>query len=280
MRKDRILILEDDPDWVELYYQILSGSYDLDDVAIANDALELLKRKYYALVVIDLSLDLDDHKDRSSRKVQEFLMSTDNVGTLNVIVSAAAQKKDVMSGAYDYSAKYIFEKAGEDEKAGFDANFFVERIDKIISDGYKDRPLRSENTYEVFCGDYAGRQVEYEVEQALNVFFQGSSDWAHFNRSLYDEIGYIHNHKTKKNYEIVDGMILGLYWSRNYGSAVSICISNNLSTKEESIEALNKWLWPRMSKEFKEVKYNGFVCRIFIEDKLSADVFDMSYKLR
>lgn len=64
MNRARILILEDDPQWLQTLYQILSPVADhVFSAATLPEALDLVVRRYFNVAIVDISLRMGDPSD-------------------------------------------------------------------------------------------------------------------------------------------------------------------------------------------------------------------------
>ena len=70
MRKQVVLVVEDDPTWQEILSELLDDiGYAAEVVASAGEALTALKERVFALAVVDISLSFADHGHRGGVEV-------------------------------------------------------------------------------------------------------------------------------------------------------------------------------------------------------------------
>src|SRR5437016_5040339 len=97
--KPRILAIDDDVDWLENFKAwIPEEKANQDSVAITSDAIQMLQRNRYHVVLLDLSMDPHNPSNRDNRVIQEYL-ATKPDGTLYIVISSVAQKADVRDSA-------------------------------------------------------------------------------------------------------------------------------------------------------------------------------------
>lgn len=88
--KKKILVVEDNSETQLIIKVNLRDDYDVEIVDNANDALELLKKKHFDLVILDVNLQGED----DGKAVLEKIRGELNLGTLPVIVTTAYDLKE------------------------------------------------------------------------------------------------------------------------------------------------------------------------------------------
>jgi len=274
MNKDRILIVEDDLEWVGNFKRWLGKDYAIDEALTAGMALDYLRTKYYTLVLLDLSLHPSDPDDRTSEEVQNFLKNHID-GTKHIIISGHAHKNDVRKGTIGYKAYDVFFK---DEDRIEDVVPFLESVKSAIVDSKKARPNFSKESYEVFCGNKDKDFLEYNIMKILKPK-NGINGWFYFKEELLDAISPIYSHMSKNEIAFEENCILGLFWSRQIGSSVTICLSNSNIDEAECRKTVGNWLgWPHTSGESINFESNNIKGYIFIEPDLGPEDFDLMVK--
>jgi len=72
--RKRVLIVEDDPAWRQLLVEVFEDlGLPADCAADARTALAMLRERAYALAVVDVSLEPEDHRDRGGFQVLDAL---------------------------------------------------------------------------------------------------------------------------------------------------------------------------------------------------------------
>lgn len=271
MEKERILIVEDDPNWVDNYKRWLRDEYLIDVSATAKGALEMLKTKYYALVLLDLSLSPTYHDDRTSEEVQIYLKNTAE-GTKHIIISGHADKNDVRKASISYKAFDVFFKKDDFENLVP----FLEAVKNAIVESKKERPNFTKEAYEVFCGVGDRNFIEFKIIQALKPE-GGINGWFYLKENFFEAIAPVAYHSTRSNIAFEGNCILGLFWSRKLGQAVSICLASNDVKEEECLQTLDGWLGWRHS-DGKKISLNNIQGHYFVETDLSPEDFNLSKK--
>jgi hypothetical protein len=73
--------------------------------------------------------------------------------------------------------------------------------------------------------------------------------------------------------------MLGLYWSRQIGSAITICLSNSEVGEVDCRKEIGDWLgWPHTSGEPIKFESHNIKGYVFIEPDLDPDDFDLINK--
>ncbi len=88
--KKKILVVEDNSETQLIIKVNLRDDYDVEIVDNANDALELLKKKHFDLVILDVNLQGEE----DGKAVLEKIRGELNLGTLPVIVTTAYDLKE------------------------------------------------------------------------------------------------------------------------------------------------------------------------------------------
>src|SRR4051794_8943987 len=94
-RGARILSVDDESKWRENFERwITEGVAVHDSAATAQEAVELIRRFHYDLILLDLSMDLADSSNRDTRPIREYL-ATMPEGTRFFVVSAHLKDDEV-----------------------------------------------------------------------------------------------------------------------------------------------------------------------------------------
>ena len=83
MQNARILILDDDEQWVKTFRTVLDGKVaSIDSVHSLAEAIDLLDKRYFNVAIVDLRLNNDDSSDDSG---MEFLAAVRKRGLAEVL---------------------------------------------------------------------------------------------------------------------------------------------------------------------------------------------------
>ena len=108
MKKPRILIVEDDNDWQQIYIDSLSKSaYDITGTRKIKEALSLLKSETFDVVITDLKM-LEGFGEKSGFGVLKLAKSQNSEVQVIIITgfgSADHAMRAMMDGAFDYITK-------------------------------------------------------------------------------------------------------------------------------------------------------------------------------
>ena len=268
MKEDKILVIEDDKAWISNYQRWLKHeSFEIDIARSATKAIERLRTTYYALVILDLSLDPNNPNNRDSIQVQEYLKKHPE-GTLHIIVSAVANRDDVRRAGFEYNALNVFFK---DEFE--DLTKFKKEIKNGIKQSRQQRPNFKELTYEKMIGDQERPMFEHRMLKSLKPR-DGAGGYLAFMDKLLDIVRPLELHKTRNEVDIVnDKFVFALYWSRRLGSGISLCIVNSSVEEKVKKEAMSDWLGWVPEKEWRLIEANDIKGYIHLEDGLSPNDF-------
>jgi DNA-binding NtrC family response regulator len=102
-RRPRILIVDDEPELLVILREFLGGEFELEEAATGSEALEMLARGAFALVLTDINLPGADgiavlRAAKAADPETEVIMLTGNASTMTAIEA-------LRDGAYDYLAK-------------------------------------------------------------------------------------------------------------------------------------------------------------------------------
>lgn len=268
MKKERILIVEDDPTWIENYKRWLRfENVSIDVSESSSDALEKLRSTYYALVILDLALDPKNAKNRDSLFIQKYLQKHPE-GTLHLISSATAEKEDVADAAFKYNAINAFFKPNLE-----DPTIFIDSIKSGIKKSQELRPDFVEQSYKkLMCGEEQA-MFEHKLLKSLNPQ-HGAAGYLSFKAELLEAICPLELHKTKKKMSIInENFVCGLYWSRQLSSAISICLTNFNIVEKLKQQVMEQWLGWKPEKEFLLIDKNNIIGYIHLEKDLQPDDF-------
>ena len=244
MSTTRILIVEDDPAYQRRYKEWIPDKYNVDSVDSSIEAIDLLKKKHYALVILDLSLNPENNADRSSKEVQEYLNDVkQSEGTLHVIVSNHVDYKDTRLSFRDYSVQDVITKNEVSENP----QYFIELIGENIKKHYvKLVELNfSEIDYKQLAVSENQAVWDYSMLQVLNPRNRVMG-FQKFFKAFSDNFSPIANHLTRKSWHIwpEKKCLVAIMWSRAQGIPITIHLSNQSEANSivDAREAIEEWL--------------------------------------
>ena len=127
MTQERVLIVDDQPNWLSLFSDLLEDEYDVTSMGSYNEAVKVLERDPpFRVAVVDIRLDDKDRLNEDGLRLLEHLK-----GVTSIVVTGyptvRTQKKAWNLGAFDYIEKYP-----EDGK-GFNAENFRQVVRNAVN---------------------------------------------------------------------------------------------------------------------------------------------------
>lgn len=140
MNNARILILEDDPNWIRTIRQALGGAASrAADAATLTEAAALLERRYFNVAIVDISLRLGDPDDDQGMQFLKLLRDKGLAEAVRPIVFS------------NYGNLRHFRRAFAEfqvvdflEKTPFDERELVRAVEQALAANHLDRPLEIE----------------------------------------------------------------------------------------------------------------------------------------
>ena len=168
MTEARVLIVEDDPNWQDIFREIVVDSGFEPVLASSHQAaLAALKEQRYALAIVDISLSLPDYADRGGVEVLKA-MAASPTDLPAIVVTGYATIDLAIETLVDLNAVHFF------RKDSFDRRHFshVLKIEAQAADLPKFGPgvqeLLSERELEVLALLVQG-QTNKEMAEALTI---------------------------------------------------------------------------------------------------------------
>lgn len=230
--KNRVLAIDDELAWLKNFEAwIPSDIAEQDSAATTEDAIGFLRRRRYAVVLLDLSMDLTDSFNRSNRGVQDYL-ATKPEGTEYIIVSGIVEKAEVRDALRSLNAFDVIFKAKIDpsilrdvvstaiEKAQAHHAKLVVRDKARLTDSGK---------------------LDDSILRAIAPKDGVSGLYRVFDAALA-RLAPVAPHLNRPRLEVRGRHVLGIAWSRLLGGAVSIIMSSNETEEKESVVAIEQWL--------------------------------------
>jgi DNA-binding NtrC family response regulator len=111
MTRARVLVLEDDPDWVHELTSYLEDDYEVQAACSLAQARELLEEKSFHMVTVDISLGLGGPMDEGGFRLIESIRSTSILREMSIIVITAYSTPERIRRAFrDYKVYDIIDK--------------------------------------------------------------------------------------------------------------------------------------------------------------------------
>lgn len=264
--KGRILTVEDEKRWLENFQSLIPDDLaTLDTASTSTDAVTLLRRFHYDLVLLDLSMDSSNPLNRDNRPIQEYLAARPE-GTLYIVVSLHAQAPDVRDAAFRLGAWDVIFK---DE---IDLEGFSEKIARALATAAGSQQQR--------LNELRTRMIEDQLhDNQLLMSLKphgGASSMYSLLDAVFRGIAPIGQHREREYFFVTGPCVCGLVWSRRLGAAVSIALANK-SVKEETILAtLADWMgFPHRGECVVSREMHRVGIRIFDEPSITDTHFDL-----
>ncbi|MGD0295339.1 MAG: hypothetical protein ABSB30_15945 [Terracidiphilus sp.] len=265
--KHRILAIDDDVvRWQENFRAWIPNELaDLDGATTTEQAVKLLRRWRYDVVLLDFSMDISDPFNRSNRGIQEYLASKPE-GTQYIIVSAVIEKTEVRDSALHLNAfDIIF-------KAEIDPAVLREKLAGAIEESQRHQTSLVADAKERLT---QGGKLDGPILESLHPK-EGVASLYRLMDGLLKRIAPVVGHRDRPSFVVRGQHVLGLVWSRQLGTAVSLAMSSTKASEEESTRELAEWLGyekrgtPVFSRETSRVRL-----LIFEEPNVSDVHFDL-----
>ncbi len=260
----RILTIEDQLEWRQNFVNLIPSAIAVQDfVTNAAEAAARLRRFYYDLVLLDLSMDEGDTLNRDTRPIQEYL-ATKPEGTRYFIVSATILAPETVDAAYRLGAAWIFfkatlnptelaEKAAEaiTEAASYRAQSLIVARRKLLPD----------------------QIVEHQVFSLLKT---GAINGYPVLDSLLRTVAPIAQHVDRRHMFVAGESVLALFWSRRKGMALSVVVSHDSVAEQSAMSSLAEWLgFTTRGPSVVDTSSYHVRIRVFEEPTISDEHFDL-----
>ncbi len=125
----RILLVDDDPDFIEINRTILEATgYDIDTAASTSQALELLKSNRYDLAIIDLIMEELD----SGFSIAYAIRDNESIRDLPILMLTSAQEKTGFK--FQFSQDQEWMKVDDFAAKPLKPAELVQRVQKLLSE--------------------------------------------------------------------------------------------------------------------------------------------------
>jgi response regulator RpfG family c-di-GMP phosphodiesterase len=131
-QKARILLLEDDEDYVDTLKGYLEDDYEVYPAASLRKARKLLDQQTFHLAIVDISLVLGDSRDEKGFRLIEDLRTTEILRDMSIIIVTAYPSEERMRKAFkDYRVHDFI------DKMTLDPTEFKKEVADAIAESYK-----------------------------------------------------------------------------------------------------------------------------------------------
>jgi CheY-like chemotaxis protein len=228
----RILIVDDESVWRENFAAwIPKDLAEQDAVGTVREAAERLRKFHYDLVLLDLSMDIKNRSNRDTRPIQEYLAKKPE-GTAYFVVSATADEEDTATAAYELGAAWVFFK----KKKNYRPSTLAEKVAEFVVNSQTHRAQAVVNAR----AKLAPEIQETNIISALKL--RGIPELYPILDHLFRPLAPVSQHRDRPHLAISNGRVVGLFWSRRYGVAVSAVIAPQTVDKDDAEKALSDWL--------------------------------------
>jgi DNA-binding NarL/FixJ family response regulator len=264
--KPRILAIDDEETtWLENFKAWIPEDIAIQDsAATTSQAIELLRKYRYHVVLLDLSMDVNNPFNRENRAIQEYL-ATQPEGTLYIVVSGTAEKLEVRDAALRLGAWDVIFKA-EIEPA-----MLRDKVIRAIEEASK-----QENQFVIEAKrKLISPNLESQILKVLDPK-EGAGGMYQMMDTLFHRIVPVAVHKNRPGFEVWNNCVVGLVWSRYIGKAISIALAGKSVPEDEAARLLRDWLGytsqdhPIFNRESHRVRI-----QLFEEPSISNEHFDL-----
>jgi hypothetical protein len=176
-------------------------------------------------------MDNNDPFNRSNRGIQEYLSSKPE-GTRYIVVSGVIKKTEVRECALDLSAFDIISKAKIDP-----AILKAKLADAIEESQRHQTGLVPDAKVKLTQGG----TLDGAILNSLHLE-EGAASLHGLMYDLLARIAPVVGHRDRPSFAVRGQHVLGLVWSRQLGTAVSLAMSSTKASEGESTDELTKWL--------------------------------------
>jgi response regulator RpfG family c-di-GMP phosphodiesterase len=131
-RRTRILILEDDEDYVDTLEGYLKEDHDVYSASDLDEAQKLLGQQTFHLAIVDISLVLGDSKDEQGFDLIEDLRATEILRDMSIIIVTAYPTEERVRKAFKRFRVHDFI-----DKMTLDPKEFKQEVANAIADSYR-----------------------------------------------------------------------------------------------------------------------------------------------
>lgn len=238
--KKNVIAIEDEKRWLDNYKAWLSKEWNLECIDETQKAEKLLQERRFHVVLLDLAMSIYDQSERQNKDIQTYLASHPE-GTRCIIVSAVANKHDTQAAYERYNAESVI------FKPEIDPVILSEKVKKAWEKASQNNNELKALSRTILFGNVRGNNatiLENQFIDKLNLK-GGPARLREIFDIMLEQIYPIALHNESKRNSLTiheEGGLLGLFWSRQLGHAVSIVLSKKDLPEADAIAKLDEWL--------------------------------------
>jgi CheY-like chemotaxis protein len=229
-----LMVVDDDPRWLDNIASTVPPAVALVfKAATPDEAVKLVRRYRFDLVILDMSMDPNDDKDRSNRPLQLYLSKRPE-GTLYIILSQHLLREgmEVSDHYNDMGALSV------EHKPRVDPAQLLEQIEAAISSASAGLAEEAERSRRLIIPDiYAEQQLLTTLRPS-----GGMASVFHVVENLLPAVSPLRAHLYRQGLNYGQDCAMLLAWSRLRGCAVIISMAASSLSVEEAFAQLSKWL--------------------------------------
>jgi CheY-like chemotaxis protein len=260
----RILVVDDESIWRENFARKIPKDVAMQDsAATAQEAAERIRIFHYDLVLLDLSMDLDDKSNRDNRPIQEYL-ATRPEGTLYFVVSSTVKIEESAEAAFSLGAAGVF------YKPLLDWGVLIEKVAAAIADAANHRGHAIVAARKKLVPD---QFVEHKIFGTLKI---GASELYSILDALSRSVAPVAPHLDRPHCAVAGGCVVALFWSRRKGTAVSAVLAHQTVKEETALSSLAEWLgFPTRGATLLDTQLHNVRIRAFEERAIGDGHFEL-----
>jgi len=259
----RILIIDDELKWRQNFARLIPSDVNQHSAETAKVAAEQLRKFYYDLVLLDLSMDTGDKSNRDNRPIQQYL-STKPDGTRYFIISAHIMPKETVDAAYRLGANFVF------FKGDMDPGEFADKTAAAIAEAASHRAEAISDARQKLLPNQI---LEYQVFEPLKT---GAINGYPILESLFRTLAPIGQHVDRRHFVASGNSVLALFWSRRKGKAVSTILAHESVPDDSALSSLAEWLgFATRGPSVVDTTSHNVRIRVFDEPTISDEHFEL-----
>ena len=228
----RILAIDDEKNWLDNFRAWIPEELaELHTAQTTGEAISYLRKYYYDLVLLDLSMDLEADWNRENKIIQDYL-STHPDGTRYIIISGTAERDEVRDAFSHHGVSDII------FKTEIEASLLQERIHRVFDESTNNT---MKHVAEAVKKLIPNRRREFQISSTVDAK-GGASVFNEKLRSIIRKLAPISYHKKLPHLVVYEDIVAGILWSRQMGQAMSLAMCNDSVSEEEATNQLSNWL--------------------------------------
>lgn len=238
--KPRLLAIDDEVHWLETFKRFIPSTVaDLHCASTPAEAIDLLRRYYYDLVLLDLSMDPNNPTDRSNRYIQRYL-ATRPEGTRYIITSGTVNVEETREAAFFSNASDVL------QKQKIEPDLVLQSIARALADTTQQQRFLTASAKQQWLGDQIN---EHDTMSELKI---GAELLGQITMKLGSELAPVIPHPTHSKLVAQQGVVGGIFWSRKVGSTVGLVLRRPGSNEADGLHILRVFgdhTWTRHGEE-------------------------------